>query len=65
MAYKIYKELERQLKQKQSNLSPDQAIDIAKTIFAIKVRHPKSSDIIYRTLLITEEQRRLAKLFDF
>jgi transposase len=35
-AYKIYKELERQLKEKKSKLSPEQAIEIAKTIYALK-----------------------------
>jgi transposase len=65
VAYKIYKELERQLKEKQSSLSPEKAIDIAKTIFAIKVRHPISNDVVYRTLLITEEHRFLATLFNF
>jgi transposase len=65
VAYKIYKELERQLKEKLSSLSPEQAIDIAKTIFAIKVKHPISNDVVYRTLLLTEEHRLLAKLFGF
>lgn len=65
VAYKIYKELERQLKEKQSSLSPEKAIEIAKTIFALKIRHPISNEIIYRTLLITEEQHSLAKLFNF
>ena len=37
VAYKIYKELERQLKEKKSNLSPEQAIEIAKTIYKIQV----------------------------
>lgn len=65
VAYKIYKELEGQLKEMQSSLSPQQAIDIAKTIFAIKVRHPISDDVVYRTLLITEEHCLLSTLFNF
>jgi transposase len=65
VAYKIYKELERQLKEKQSSLSPEQAIDIAKTIFALKIRHPVSKEVFYKTLFITEEHRLLAKLFEF
>lgn len=65
VAYKIQKELERQLKEMQSSLSPEQAIDIAKTIFAIKVRHPVSGDVVYRTLLISEEHRLLSNLFNF
>lgn len=65
VAYKVYKELERQLKEKQSSLSPEKAIDIAKTIFSITIVHPISKDIIKKTLIITDEQRLLAKLFEF
>lgn len=64
-AYKIYKELERQLREKQSDLSPEKAIDIAKTIYAVKVRHPITSDVTYKTIITSEEQRNLAALFDF
>lgn len=56
-AYKIYKELERQLKEKKSNLSPEKAIDIAKTIYAIKVVHPVTKEITHKTIIITEEQK--------
>lgn len=65
VAYKIYKELERQLKEKKSDLSPEKAIEIAKTIYAIKVEHPISKNITHKTLFITEQQRYLAKLFQF
>ena len=65
VAYKIYKELDRQLKEKKSNLSPEKAIDIAKTIFAIKIVHPVSNDVISKTLIMTEEQKKLAQLFNF
>jgi transposase len=64
VAYKIYKELERQLKIKKSHLSPEKAIAIAKTIYGIKVMHPISKEIITKTVFITEEQRNLAKLFE-
>jgi transposase len=36
VAYKVYKELERQLKELQSALSPEKAIEIAKTIYQVK-----------------------------
>jgi transposase len=39
-AYKIYKELERQLKEKNINLSPEKVIDIAKTIYQIEIENP-------------------------
>lgn len=65
VAYKIYKELERQLLAKQSNLSPEKAIDIAKTIYAIKIVHPISKDSFSKTLILTEEQQLLANMFGF
>lgn len=64
VAYKIYKELERQLKEKQSTLSPEKAIDIAKTIYAIKVVTPLNKEEIYQTLILNEEQEMLAELFN-
>ncbi|TXD80463.1 IS1634 family transposase [Subsaximicrobium wynnwilliamsii] len=65
VAYKIYKELERQLKTKGSTLSPEKAIDIAKTIYAVKVKHPVTKEITYTTIINSEQQQNLAKLFDF
>jgi transposase len=65
VAYKIYKELERQLKKLGTELSPEKAIEIAKTIYCIKAQKPKSKDIIKRILLLNEEQKSLAKMFNF
>ena len=62
-AYKIYKELERQLKEKQSNLSAEKAIEIAKTIYQIKAKTTNGE--VSHIMLLTDEQRLLAKLFDF
>jgi len=62
-AYKVYKELERQLKEKQSGLSPEKAIDIAKTIYQIEAN--SNSDSIKHILLLTDKQKLLAELFDF
>lgn len=64
-AYKVYKELERQLKAKGSTFSTEQAIDIAKTIYAVKIVHPITRRITYSTIIKSEEQIELAKLFDF
>lgn len=63
VAYKIYKELERQLKEKQSYLSPEKAIDIARSIYQVKAK-TKDGEVT-QILLITEEQRKLAQLFNF
>jgi len=65
VAYKIYKELERQLKLKGSMLSPEKAIDIAKTIYAIQVKTPNQQYTVSKTIFITEEQKKLAELFNF
>ena len=65
VAYKVYKELERQLVEKKAGLSPEKAIDIAKTIYCIKVITPKTKEVIFKHLYLTDEQRQLAKLFDF
>lgn len=65
VAYKIYKELERQLKQKQSNLSAQKAIEIASFIFGITIKIPQTNEMVTKVLIKTDEQKLLAKLFDF
>lgn len=64
-AYKIYKELERQLKQKHSKISVEQSIDIAKTIQEITIIHPVTKEVFKQLLLLNEEQKLLAKMFNF
>jgi transposase len=63
VAYKVFKELERQLKEKKSILSPEKAIEIAKTIYQVKA-HTTSGEVSH-ILLISKEQRKLAQLFNF
>ncbi len=63
VAYKIYKELERQLKQLNSKLSPEKAIEVAKTIYSIKAIKPISNEEIHQTLILNEEQKYLTDLF--
>lgn len=63
-AYKIYKELDRQLKIKNAGMSPEKAIDIAKTIYRISIQTNLSNTIHSRLYLDKEEQRHLIKLFD-
>lgn len=63
VAYKIYKELERLLYEKESYLSPEKAIEIAKSIYQIKAQ--TTSGEVEHMLLITDEQKNLAQLFDF
>lgn len=64
-SYKIYKELERQLKEKKSDLSPEKAIEIAKNIYSIKMRVQNTKETIKKTLILNDEQKYLANLFGF
>ncbi len=60
----VYKELERQLKEKESRLSPEKVIEILKTIYAITITTPYSKSNYTRLLIKTEEQTQLLKLFE-
>ena len=63
MAYKVYKELERKLKEKKTDLSPEKTIEIAKTIYQIELELDNQK--IKHILLLTEKQKYLAELFNF
>jgi transposase len=63
VAYKVYKELERQLKVKGSRWSVEKAIEIAETIYSVKARDTDTKNYTEITLLLTNEQRELATLF--
>jgi transposase len=65
VAYKIYKELERLLDQKKAKISPLKAIEIAENIIEITVRLPQSETMIKKTILLTQEQKKLASIFNF
>ena len=65
VAYKVYKELERQLYLKKAYISPTKAIEIAENIYQIEIKTPLSREKVTKTLLLTEEQRYLAQLFEF
>jgi transposase len=64
VAYKVYKELERQLKEKRSELSPEKVIDIAKTIYSIKLLTPLNKETLEQTLILNDEQKHLAQMFN-
>lgn len=63
-AYKIYKELERQLKILKSNLSPEKVIEIILNIHEITAITP-NNESISRTLILTQEQQEVQNLFKF
>jgi transposase len=64
-AYKVFKELERQLYEMKANLSPEKAIEIAKTIYSLKVLNPLNNEVVEQTLILNEEQKYLSQLFNF
>lgn len=63
-ACKIYKELERQLKEKNINQSPEQVIGILKTILMVQFKTPYSNKIYQEIILNTSEQKVLAFNFN-
>ena len=65
IAYKVYKELERQLKEKNTKLSPEKVIDIAKTIYAISVENQETKEVVQKVILLNDEQKYIANLFNF
>ena len=61
----VYKELERKLKERHAEWSPEKAINILKTIFKITIRTPYSNTKYSSLVLKTKEQIKLLKLFGF
>lgn len=64
VAYKVYKELERQLKGKETDLSPEKVIDIIQSIYEIEAKSPNSKTYTKR-LLISDEHLKVQKIFGF
>ena len=64
-AYKVYKELERQLKEKQVPYSATKVIEIAQSIFEIEIKTTKSKEIVRKILLVNQEQKNLNKFLKF
>lgn len=64
IAYKVYKELERILKNNGIKMSVDKVLSIAKTITTIKVKLHESNETISKTMLITDKHKSISKLFE-
>lgn len=60
----VYKELERQLQALKSTLSPEKAIEILKTIYALRIVSPLTGEEYCRLINRNEHQVELLKLFD-
>jgi transposase len=65
VAYKVYKELERQLNEKEAKLSPQKAIEIAKGVYTVEIKLKSTGKKLRKTLFLNESQQKLAKLFGF
>lgn len=63
-SYKLYKELERQLKEKQTGISVEKAIRLMHSIFAIDIRMPISGKVKRILYQKTDDQRQLLNAFD-
>ena len=63
-AYKVYKELERQLKLMGTDLSPERVIEIIQSIYEISALTP-NNELIRKTIILTDEQNHVRELFGF
>lgn len=63
-AYKVYKELERQIKLKHSTLSVTKVIETMLTLYEVTIKSPKTGQTYKRLLLQTQEQKIVAALFN-
>lgn len=63
-AYKVYKELERVLKVKKSELSPEKVIEIIQNIHELSLITP-NKEVVRKTIILTEEQRLVQEIFEF
>ena len=63
-SYKLYKELERQLKEKKVGISVEKAIDLMKTIYSINIILPKSRKKTHFIFAKEEQQLHLLKFFN-
>ena len=64
VAYKVYKELERMLKVNGIGMSVDKVLSIAKTITTVRVKLQESNETMSKTMLITDQHKSIAKLFE-
>lgn len=63
-AYKVYKELERLLREYNSSYSAEKVIEIIQTIYEITLLTP-NNEVIRKTIILSDEQREIQKLFRF
>ena len=63
VALKVYKELERILKQTSINMSVDKVLNMARTITTIQIKMPLNNQILSKTMIM-KRHKRIESLFD-
>lgn len=63
-SYKLYKELERQLKEKKLSVSPEKAIEVMKSIYSVNTILPSSKKEASILIVNDEQQQTLLKAFN-
>ena len=63
VALKVYKELDRILKEARIELSVDKVLNLSKTITTIEIRLPKNKKTVRKTMIM-RRHKKIAKLFD-
>lgn len=63
-AYKVYKELERQLALKESRITVERAIECLKTIYGVSITQPRSGRSQTRLFTNSDDQNELLELFE-
>ena len=63
-SYKLYKELERQLKEKNADITVEKAIDLMKTIFKITIELPLSKNKKEIIFAADNAQKELLRIFE-
>ncbi|WP_085537310.1 IS1634 family transposase [Massilibacteroides vaginae] len=64
VAYKVYKELERIIKEKNIGMSVTKTLETAKIITTIRVKMPENGKFYTKTLFLTDKHRAIQQLFD-
>lgn len=64
VALKVYKELERLLKQSGCPYSVDEVLRIAETVVTIEIARTENNDTITKTICLTDEERAISYLIE-
>ena len=64
VAYKVYKELERLIKENRVPHSVDKVIDIAKTVITVRINMPENGQVFTKTMFLTDRHRSIEPLFN-